>query len=190
MMIASQVPETFRPRHLQGFLPPSWQLATRGPTRRCGSASEVLPSEVFPLAAWSPVSGVLPSCRWSLESSSTSGYRSTRIRWSRRSSILSWVSFLQGIRSATHQRLSRALVPSCAWLRPSPQGGTRLRSKVCSATDSVHLSRGRRALVDFRTSFSSPSLWAAGYPWIIFFLLGRSPSVRRLPASSRAGYPT
>jgi hypothetical protein len=73
VMIASQVPETFRPRHLQGFLPPSWQLVTRGPTRACGSASEVFPSEVFPLAAWSPVSGVLPSCRWSLESSSTSG---------------------------------------------------------------------------------------------------------------------
>jgi hypothetical protein len=73
VMIASQVPETFRPRHLQGLLLPSWQLVTRGPTRGCGSASEVLPSEVFPLAAWSPVSGVLPSCRWSLVGSSTSG---------------------------------------------------------------------------------------------------------------------
>jgi hypothetical protein len=73
VMIASQVPETFRPRHLQGLLLPSWQLVTRGPTRGCGSASEVLPSEVFPLAAWSPVSGVLPSCRWSLGGSSTSG---------------------------------------------------------------------------------------------------------------------
>jgi hypothetical protein len=33
VMIASQVPVTFRPRHLQGFSRPSWQLSTRGPTR-------------------------------------------------------------------------------------------------------------------------------------------------------------
>lgn len=190
-MIASQVPVTFRPRHLQGFFPPSWQLATRGPTRRSGSASEVHPSEVFPLAAWNPVSGALPSCRSSLGSSSTSGSGSARIRGSRYSSILSWVSLLQGLGSATRQALSRDLVPSCAWLCPSPRGRARLRFKVCSATDPVHLSRGERSLMESRTSFSSPPLWATGHPWIILLLLGCSPSVWRLPASSGGGeYPT
>jgi hypothetical protein len=83
------------------------------------------------------------------------------------------------------------MVPSCARLGSSPGGRVRLHFKVCSATDPVHLSRGGRALMDFRTSFSSPSLRATRHSWIIFFLLGCSPSVRRLPASSGGGeYPT
>jgi hypothetical protein len=71
-MTASQVPVTFRPRHLQGFrsrrgLHPLGSCFPRSPTRPLdGSASEVLPSEVFPFAAQVSVSEDRPSCRWSI----------------------------------------------------------------------------------------------------------------------------
>jgi hypothetical protein len=48
LMIASQVPVTFRPRHLQGLLP-SWQLFPRGPTRRWRERFWGFPFRGFPL---------------------------------------------------------------------------------------------------------------------------------------------
>jgi len=142
VMTASQVPVSIRPHHLRGFLSyPPGSYITHGPTRRGGSASEVRPSEVFPFADQSPVSGLRPSCRWNRVAPRLQG--SLR----RRSVGAGTPRSSPGIQASRASSLAarhgpfRAAVPSCASPAPSPRGKDRRRSKVCSTTRSAHLSR-------------------------------------------------
>jgi hypothetical protein len=161
VMTVSQVPVSIRPHHLRGFFyyPPGSYI-THGPTRRGGSASEVRPSEVFPFADQSPVSGFRPSCRWNRVAPRLQGALRRRsvgagtprsspgVRTSRASSL------------AARRAPSRDAVPSCASPASSPKGRDRRRSRVCSATRSACLSRG-----------SVPS-WSS-WPCSLLRLLGR-----------------
>lgn len=129
---ASQVPVTFRPRHLQGLGIPSWQLLSSHSYPFCGSASEVLPSEVSPFAAQVPVSGARPSCRWRRVSPRLQGSHRRRSVGAAAPRASPGVPPSRAFKLVTHRGLFRATVPPCAWPPPSEEGGAAaLRGLFC-----------------------------------------------------------
>jgi hypothetical protein len=120
---------------------PPGSYVTHDPTRRGGSASEVCPSEVFPFADQSPVSGSRPSCRWNRVAPRLQGSLRRRSVGAGTPRSSPGILASRAFNLATRRGPSRAAVPSCASPAPSPKGGDRRRSKVCSATRSACLSR-------------------------------------------------